>query len=63
MKRKITEVIKVRVGIVLEERIESGAELGWSRAHKHTDKPDKDTILAHVTQCVLENIAEHFSWL
>lgn len=62
-KRKIAGVMKVNVGTVLDECIESGCELGWARAHKHTDNPDKDTLLDCIQQCIFEHLSEHFTWV
>ena len=47
---------------VLDRAIEEGVAYGWRRAHKHTDNPTKDEILAHIEQAVMFEICEWFEF-
>ena len=45
---------------LLEEAIEYGVRRGWSRAHKHTDKPTEEQIFQTIPECVMQEICERF---
>ena len=42
--------------------IEQGVRRGWQRAHKHVDDPNEGSIMAHLEECVMEQIHEFFSF-
>jgi len=45
---------------VLEMAIEYGIELGWNRAHKHTDTPDPEQVKQSIHREVSNAIDEWF---
>lgn len=45
---------------LLERCIEEGIELGWSRAHKHTDAPTEEQIRSHINEAIWLTIHEWF---
>lgn len=47
---------------VLEHAIETGIRLGYSRAHKHTDKPDEHVIYRYIEQSVWTELYEWFDF-
>lgn len=50
-----------RFGRLLDEAIDVGVTVGWSRAHKHSDSPDDETIRDAIRQAVLNEIYERFA--
>lgn len=42
--------------------IEEGVRRGWQRAHKHVEKPNEGSILAHLEECVMSQIYEYFTF-
>lgn len=54
--------LRVRAFDVLARAIEEGAEHGWNRAHKHTDKPDEFAVREAVTTAVMDAICEVFDF-
>lgn len=45
---------------LLERCIEEGIELGWRRAHKHTDTPTEEQIRNHINEAIWLTIHEWF---
>jgi len=45
---------------LLGEAIEYGLRRGWSRAHKHDDKPTEALIFDTIPRCIMEEIFERF---
>lgn len=45
---------------LLTECIEVGLELGWNRAHKHTDAPTREAILDEQQTAIMGQICEWF---
>ena len=45
---------------VLELAVEDGTRLGWQHAHKHTETPGEQDIIASIQSAVLNNIDEWF---
>lgn len=54
--------LKVNVYAILTKCVDDGLELGWNRAHKHTDTPDKDCILQNMYDGVMLEISEFFKF-
>lgn len=54
--------IKANLWRIMEECVERGVELGWNRAHKHTDTPDMSQILEKQMDAVMSEIAEYFKF-
>ena len=42
--------------------IEKGTELGWNRAHKHNNNPDKNYILENIEDSIMNEIFENFTF-
>lgn len=47
---------------VLERCVEDGVELGYNRAHKHTNTPPEDIIKQEIVNAVLTEIHEWFDF-
>lgn len=47
---------------ILEECIENGVVLGYSRAHKHTDHPEKYDIQQNIEDAIWLEIDERFDF-
>jgi hypothetical protein len=47
--------------LVLEMAIEQGVDLGFNRAHKHTDQPTPEQIKDAIHHAVLNEVCEWFT--
>ena len=47
---------------VLEMCIEAGINLGYNRAHKHTDDPSEDVMKTQIEQAIWNEIYEWFDF-
>ena len=45
---------------VLEQAVETGVNLGWTRAHKHNSDPTENAIKDAIYSAVLSEICEWF---
>lgn len=45
---------------IMTECVEAGLQLGFHRAHKHTDKPSDDCIRDHQLDAIMGEIDERF---
>lgn len=54
--------MKARDYVVLQDCVETGVAIGWSRAHKHNDNPTPDQIQASIEMCVLTTINDYFTF-
>jgi len=54
--------MKVNVYVVLCRALEEGIAVGWSRAHKHTDKPTPEAVKNDIENEVLNAICEFFKF-
>lgn len=52
--------LKVNVYEVLSRAVEEGVASGWRRAHKHTDKPDAESVMLSIDDAVMGAICEVF---
>ena len=52
--------MKPKFNKVLEQCIETGLNLGYSRAFKHSDTPDETAIKSKQLDAILEEIYEWF---
>lgn len=59
-KQKIIGVLHVNVYEVLSRAIEAGVAYGLQRAHKYTDKPDKDVVEGQVCTAIMNEICAVF---
>lgn len=46
--------------LVLSECVEDGINLGYTRAHKHTDTPTEQQIKEAIEQSVMTEICQYF---
>jgi hypothetical protein len=54
--------MKVKLRIILEDAIQRGIERGYRRAFKHTDSPHEDSIFADISDCIMFEIDEYFTF-
>jgi hypothetical protein len=48
--------------VILQRAIDEGVERGWTRAHKYVDKPSENALREAITEAVMGNICEVFSF-
>lgn len=46
--------------LILSECVEDGINLGYTRAHKHTDTPTEQQIKEAIEQAVMTEICQYF---
>ena len=54
--------MKPKFRVILEMAIEQGVASGYRRAYKHVDNPNEGSIMAHLEECVMEQINEYFTF-
>jgi hypothetical protein len=54
--------MKPRTYKILCDCVEAGIRYGYHRAHKHTDDPDRDTLMAEIHNGVMHEIDQNFSF-
>lgn len=59
-KRISSGVMRARVWPVLMEAIETGINIGWNRARKHTDTPSENAIKEALLVAISTELAEKF---
>ena len=47
---------------VIDDAVERGVELGWRRAHKHTDTPTPDVVRAAIADAIMLGLSEVVLW-
>lgn len=52
--------MKVREYELLNDCVQRGVQMGWTRAHKHTDSPTQDHIQMSILDAVMLSVAEYF---
>ena len=52
--------MKPKTQAVLEMAIKEGIDMGWVRAHKHTETPDEDVVKRQIEQEIWNSIYEWF---
>lgn len=55
-------IIKVHAYAVMQRAVEEGLRYGWSRAHKHTNKPTEDAVMECLETHVMSAICELFDF-
>jgi len=56
----ISSGIKVKAYPVFQRALGEGIEIGWNRAHKHTDKPEPSEIKEYIFNEVMNCVHEFF---
>mgnify|MGYP001616642053 FL=1 len=54
--------LRLNAYALVSDAVERGIELGWNRAYKHTDDPQKDVFVEAMTRSVMELIDEVVGW-
>jgi hypothetical protein len=54
--------MKPKIVPLLDICIETGIQLGWQRAHKHTPNPTPDQIYSHIYQAIWSELDEWFDF-
>ena len=57
-KIKVDGKVCINAYAVISRAVEEGVELGYNRAHKHTDKPSKDGMIAAIEDAVMLSLDE-----
>jgi hypothetical protein len=52
--------VRVKEYKVLDECVEKGINIGWHRAHKHTETPNEDQMKVEIHREVMNELAEYF---
>ena len=52
--------MKPKFAVILNQCIETGLNVGWERAHKHTETPTKDELLVKIEVAIWDEIHEFF---
>ena len=50
--------VRVRAYSVVARAVEEGVAAGWSRAHKHTDSPEPETIRQEIDTAVMNALCD-----
>jgi hypothetical protein len=58
--RAVGSVVRVKAYEVIRRAVEEGVRYGWSRAHKHDEKPDPDVLREALENAVVNELCE---WL
>lgn len=54
--------MKPNIQHIIDLCIETGIDLGFQRAHKHTDQPDHEHIKQQVYQAIWQELDQLFIW-
>jgi hypothetical protein len=54
--------MKPKTRVILEMAIEEGVRRGYSRAHKHVEKPSEGSIIMNIEEAVMSQIYEYFTF-
>jgi hypothetical protein len=54
--------MKAKTYQLIQECVENGVQLGFNRAHKHTDTPSDDELQNKIIDSVMMEICEWFSF-
>ena len=58
----VTSTVRVKAYEVMARAVEEGFRRGWVRAHKYVEKPEEAQIEEDVTNAILGEICEVFSF-
>lgn len=56
------QLITVKLFNLIERAVEEGARYGYTRAHKHTDEPEEETIITEITTHIMNELSEIIEW-
>jgi len=56
MKKRVR--LKVKTYSIVSSAVERGLQLGYQRAHKHTDHPDQSSLLYHIQDEIMNALCE-----
>ena len=54
--------MKAKTRRLIEDAIERGIQRGYYRAFKHSDSPTQDSIFADISDCIMLEIDEYFTF-
>lgn len=54
--------MKPKVLPLIEQCIETGALLGYNRAHKHVESPSAESVIDCITTEIMNEIYDHFDF-
>ena len=54
--------MKAKTRRLIEDAIERGIQRGYWRAFKHTDSPDQESIFTNISDCIMFEIDEYFTF-
>lgn len=54
--------MKPKFDVILDLAIRQGIELGWNRAYKHEEYPDRETILSNIEREIHNSLSEYFDF-
>jgi len=58
----IAATARVKSYEVLARAVEEGIQMGWNRAHKHTNTPDTDHVMESVYNEIMNSVCEVFNF-
>ena len=47
---------------LMSDAVERGVQLGWTRAHKHTSMPSRETMEEAMSRSITELLSELIDW-
>lgn len=62
MKQKPSTELSIDVYAVIRRAVEEGAAIGWRRAHKHTETPDKDSAAQTIADEIMASLSDVVKW-
>jgi len=60
--RKVIAAARVKTYEVIARAVEEGIQMGWNRAHKHTNTPDSDHVMESIYNEVMNSVCEMFDF-
>ena len=59
MKRiEVKDTVRLKVYPLIVQAVETGVNRGWTRAHKHTNKPGEEAIRDTIAEAVIGELCE-----
>ena len=60
--RKVIAAARVKTYEVIARAVEEVIQMGWNRAHKHTNTPDSDHVMESIYNEVMNSVCEMFDF-